>query len=528
MAHSGGTGVLAIALYLVFSSIWYLMVRRYPDRCSWRLNISLAADLGVTTFFMAHNGQHGAWAYPVFLWVIIGNGIRFGRPLMIRGIGLGALGFTYILYGSEYWRANLETGAGLLTGVVILPIFYLGVLQRLQAMHELRLELAESRLADKAKDQFLAAMSHELRTPMNGVLGMAETLNTTELDENQKEHMQVITRSVESLLHVINDILDYSKITAGNMNLEAIPLDLKEVLDDVVQLLNNTARSKGLDLDFTFPEDGPRYFLGDPTRIRQIIFNLLGNAVKFTTEGSVHLQCVVDHVASPAAVTFVVSDTGIGIPANRLESIFDHFEQADNSTTRKFGGTGLGLAISRQMAEMMNGGIEVTSIEGHGSTFRATVELPLGPKPVQEEPVVEQELPEFGYSALVVEDNKFNQVVVKNILKRIGVTATIAENGAEALEVLENDNFDVVFMDVRMPIMNGYDATAAIRQRTDLKAQIPIFALTGEGTKTDVEKCHEVGMDLHLAKPIRLEKIVNALNRVEEISQRKAAVPQLV
>ena len=516
-------GFIAIIFSLTFGSSWYLMVRRYPDRQYWRRNISLLSDLGFTSFFLELGGQQTAWAYPLFLWIIIGNGIRFGEKLMIRGILMGLLGFGWVLYTNPYWRANLAVGFGLLAGVVILPIFFLGVLRRLQAMHELRLELTRSRLADKAKDQFLAAMSHELRTPMNGVLGMAETLNTTDLNTEQKEHLQVITRSVESLLNVINDILDYSKITAGSLSLESVPFDLKQILNDVVQLMETTAREKGIDLNLSFPSDGQRFFMGDPTRVRQVVFNLVGNAVKFTECGSVLVECRISSESTPAKVTLVISDTGIGIPEDRFKAIFDHFEQGDNSTTRLYGGTGLGLAISRQLAGLMAGGIEVESVLGEGSTFTVKLSLLPGVEPIREEPVVVKDLPDFGLAALVVEDNKFNQVVIKNLLKRVGVTSEIAENGARALEMLDLGQFDVIFMDVRMPVMDGYDATRAIRNRDDDKGRIPILALTGEATKADVEKCLETGMDQHLAKPIRLENIVAALTGLSERYSRRDA-----
>jgi len=516
-------GTMAVAFqwifsYLTFSGLWYLLVRRYPGRWPWRRNISLISDIGVMSAFLQLGGKQVSLLYPLFLWIIIGNGIRFGEKFLTRGIVLGVAGFGWVLVSNSYWKVNLEMGLGLWLGIIILPIFFLGVLRRLEAVHQLRLELARSREADKAKDQFLAAMSHELRTPMNGVLGMAEILNTTNLDRDQKGYLQVITRSVESLLNVINDVLDYSKITARRLSLEAISFDLSQVINDVVELVRNVAREKGVNLDLHYPPGAQRYFVGDPTRVRQIVFNLVGNAVKFTEEGSVLVEVnVLDETEGPNVV-IMVSDTGVGIPEERLEAIFDHFEQADNSTTRKFGGTGLGLAISRQLAGMMGGSIEVNSTLGEGSVFTTRLALKPGEAPEVVVEKVDEELPDFGIKALVVEDNKFNQVVIRNILQRIGVETRVAENGLEALDALDTDDFDVVFMDVRMPEMNGYDATRAIRGRTDAKGRIPILALTGEATRADVQKCLEAGMDLHLAKPIRMDKIVSALRDLPQLS----------
>lgn len=511
-------GFKVIFSYLTFAGIWYLLVRKYPGSFGWRRNIGMFADLGIMSVFMRLGGQHSSVFYPLFLWIIIGNGIRFGEKMMARGLIMGFFGFGWVLASNAYWKENVEAGLGLLAGVVILPIFFLGVLKRLKAVHELRVELARSRLADKAKDQFLAAMSHELRTPMNGVMGMAETLNTTPLSKEQKGHVEVITRSVESLLNVINDILDYSKITAQSLTLESIPFDLHQTVGDVVHLMENAASEKGVDLGMEFPEGAHRYYLGDPTRVRQIVFNLVGNAVKFTEMGAISVQVrLVEEVTGPN-IELRVKDTGVGIPADRLEAIFDHFEQADNSTTREHGGTGLGLAISKQLAELMGGQITVQSVVGAGSTFTVRIALTQCAKPRTEDKPESDEIPDLGLSALIVEDNKFNQIVIQNILKRIGVTSKLAENGQEALEVLDSDSFDVVFMDVRMPVMNGYDATRAIRNRQDEKGLIPILALTGEATKADIKLCLESGMDRHLAKPIRLQKIVSALREVPGIA----------
>ena len=515
------TCFIVIFSYLAFSGLWYLMVRWYPGKAIWRRNISLIADLGIMSVFMDLGGQPAALFYPLFLWIIIGNGIRFGEKLLVKGIVLGVVGFGWVLLNNPYWKANLEAGLGLLLGVVILPIFFLGVLRRLKAIHDLRIQLAESRLVDQAKDEFLAAMSHELRTPMNGVLGMAEILGTTSLDAEQKGHLQVITRSVESLLHVINDILDYSRIKAKSLVLAPLPVDLKETLGDVVQIMANVAGDKGIKMDLDFPDQAPRFFLLDATRVRQIVFNLVGNAVKFTDQGSVMVACrVLDDPTRPNVV-LTISDTGIGIPEDRLRVIFDHFEQGDNSTTRKYGGTGLGLAISQQLAQLMGGEIKVTSTPGKGSAFTVHLSLDPCPEPHRESTPVTQEFPNFGLSALVVEDNKINQVVIKNILKKIGVKVDVAENGAVAVEMVTNGRYDVVFMDVRMPVMNGYDATRAIRKLEGPQGQVPILAVTGEATKADVQKCLESGMDRHLAKPIGIEMLIEALEELPEIASSR-------
>jgi len=510
-------GLVVCLLYLLFAVSWYVMVYRLPGKWPLRRYVTIFADLGIMTFWLHFGDKHVASYYPIFLWVIIGNGIRFGERHLKVGIVTGALGFGSLLVFNDFWKAHLEIGSGMLLGVLVLPVFFLSVLRRLRTMSQLQIALAKSRLADKAKDQFLATMSHEIRTPMNGVLGMAETLRATELNEEQQEHLHIITRSVESLLHIINDILDYSKITSNSLRLESTRFDLKQVLGDVHLLMKSTAEAKGIDFVFDYPEDSHRNFLGDPTRIRQIIFNLVGNAIKFTQKGQVKLACRINPTGGRLNVSVRIEDTGIGIPVDRLAAVFDQFEQADNSTTRQFGGTGLGLAISRTLAIMMGGDVQVDSALGEGSTFTVTMTLEECEALVQQEEPELGELPHFGLRGLVAEDNKFNQVVVKSMLERIGITVDLAENGAEALELFDRNHYDLVFMDVRMPIMNGYDCTEAIRSRKDDRADVPILALTAEATKSDAEKCLAAGMNVHLSKPLRITEVVTAINSLENL-----------
>jgi len=510
-------GLIVCLLYLVFSVSWYVMVYRMPGKWPMRRYVTILADLGIMTYWLHFGDKHVASYYPIFLWVIIGNGIRFGERHLKVAIVTGALGFGSLLLFNDFWKAHMEIGAGMLLGVLILPVFFLSVLRRLRTMSQLQIALAKSRLADKAKDQFLATMSHEIRTPMNGVLGMAETLRATDLNTEQQEHLHIITRSVESLLHIINDILDYSKITSNSLRLETTRFDLKQVLGDVHLLMKSTAQAKGIDFVFDYPDDSHRDFLGDPTRIRQIVFNLVGNAIKFTQKGQVKLTCRINKSGGRENIAIQITDTGIGIPADRLAAVFDQFEQADNSTTREFGGTGLGLAISRTLAIMMGGDVAVDSVLGEGSTFTVAMTLQECEAQVtRKEPEIGP-LPNFGLRGLVAEDNKFNQVVVKSMLERIGISVDLAVNGAEALELFDRNEYDLVFMDVRMPVMNGYDCTEAIRSRGDAKADVPILALTAEATKSDAEKCLAVGMNAHLSKPLRVSEVVKAINLLDNL-----------
>ncbi|MEZ4387142.1 MAG: ATP-binding protein [Candidatus Krumholzibacteriia bacterium] len=501
--------------YLAFGLAWHAWVTRRPRRDVWRRPLAMTADLGIMVFWM-HLGN--AWAtsyYPIFLWVIIGNGLRFGRRQMLGGILLGAAGLGWLILNNDYWSANRSLGVGLVLGVAVLPIFFLTVLRRLQTVTRLELELAKSRLADRAKDQFLAAMSHELRTPMNGVLGMATLLRDTPLDAEQREQVEVISRSVDSLLTVINDILDYSRLNANRLDLESIPFDLRRLLDDACQLLRPTAEAKGVALELHFDGDPNRGFRGDMNRVRQVVFNLLGNAVKFTSEGEVVLDCRVEDHGDHGHLTLVVRDTGIGIPSERLAAIFDVFEQADNSVTRRYGGSGLGLAICRQLVDLMHGEISVRSRDGEGSVFTVTLRLPMCDL-VREEPAAApaaraRALPQYALHALVVEDNAFNQQVIRKTLEKLGLAVDVADDGAVALTLIDERAYDLVLMDIRMPVMDGYQATRHIRARADDRAQVPVIALTAEVTPEARALCAAAGMNGFLAKPLRVDQLVEAV-----------------
>jgi len=500
-------GLATILAYLTFSTVWFEIVKRYPDRHPWRRNISLVADLGIMTAWFHLGGGEVATYYPIFLWVIIGNGIRYGEVFLQRGIVLGGLGFGSVLYFNPYWRTHMDVGLGLLLGVLVLPIFYQGALRRLRKMNDLKVELAKSRLAEKAKDRFLALMSHEIRTPMNGVLGMADALSRTDLDEEQQDQLRIITSSVESLLRTIGDILDYAGMTSARLTLHKQDFNLNRTLQDVVKLLETSASQRDIQLRFTYAEGAPEQFLGDQARIRQIVFHLLSNGIKFTEQGSVRLDCRVREEKSGCKVVISVSDTGIGIPAGKMETLFQGFQQGDDSVTRRYEGMGLGLGLIKQLTELMEGELEVESTEGKGTTF--TVSLPLRPMAGRKTALQKSTASRAGLDlkALVVEDNKFNQAVMSRLLGMLQVKAHMADNGAEALQILEEQEFDLVFMDIRMPVMNGYEAALKIRAGESGESHLPIIAVTADATPQVEHRCREVGMDAFLAKPLTLDTL---------------------
>ncbi len=390
---------------------------------------------------------------------------------------------------------------------------------------------AQAEMANLSKSQFLANMSHEIRTPMNGILGFAELLAMDDLTEEQLDYVHTIYNSGEVLLKLINDILDFSKIEAGKMDMEVIDCSLEGLLKDISLLFKPMAANKNLEFKVVHLTSLPRDIKTDPTRVKQCLTNLVNNALKFTDEGHVYIKTQVLERGGDLFLKFEVEDTGIGIAKNKLESIFDSFSQADNSTTRKFGGTGLGLTITKRLAELLGGEVVVGSEVGLGSTF--SLLIPAGIESFGPDSEIREDFggrmgfgqstmaKQYAGKVLVVEDVPSNQILLRSMLNKLGVDPVIVNDGKEAIREINKNSYDLLLLDMHMPVLNGYGTAEALRHAG---FTLPIVALTANAMKGDEEKCLEAGCDEYLAKPVKLAKLRDIVDRYLKVAEVDAGV----
>ncbi len=427
--------------------------------------------------------------------------------------------------GRDVWVFG---GAELMMSADGRPQSVIGVLQNITARKEAELAVAQARdsaeAANRAKSEFLANMSHEIRTPLNGVMGVAGALGRTDLSAQQQDMVRLIETSAQTLESLLSDVLDLARIESGRLTLTTAPFSMEDAVNPVAALFEPNARCKGLDFQVDLPEAATGVFAGDVARIRQILSNLVSNAVKFTSRGGVRLSVAAEPSGESASlVRFTVEDSGIGFGAETQSRLFERFEQADGSITRRYGGTGLGLAISRSLAEEMGGSLTATSSPGQGARFCFTLELPrrdearaLAPLTPLDAETCAPGQGGFAPRVLLAEDHPTNRKVVELILGAIGVNLTSVENGQEALDAFESQAFDLILMDMQMPVMDGLTAIRAIREQeaAERRPRTPIYALTANAMPEHAEASRHAGADAHLTKPIAADALIAAVRQI--------------